>query len=87
MWKYSFTPDVQCAFEGAPLTYELYAEGPVRKRCSDLDTVSDMPDFAYSTSMAQNGFACTLRERGGFTCWSEESGEMFQIRTQKDWTP
>ena len=86
MWQYDFVPDVACTVPGAPLTYELYAEGSVRKRCSDLDNVADMPAAEYETSMAQNGFACTLESYGGFTCWSEESGQGFQIKKRWDRT-
>ncbi len=86
MWQYDFVPDVVCAEVGAPLTYELYAEGPVLKRCNDLDTVDNMPAAEYETSMAQNGFACTLETTSGFTCWSEESGQGFQIRRLWDRT-
>ena len=86
MWHYDFAPDVACTVPGAPLTYELFAEGPVRKRCSDLDNVADMPVAEYETSMAQNGFACTLETYNGFTCWSEASGKGFQIRQRWDRT-
>lgn len=84
MWEYEFVPDISCTESGAPLTYELFAQGEVRKRCTYTDTVGNMPEADYETSMAQNGFACTLEQYNGFTCWSEESGEGFQIRKRWD---
>ena len=84
IWEYEFEPDVNCTEPGAPITYELYAQGPVNKRCTYTDTVEGMPTAEYETAMAQNGFACTLETYNGFTCWSEESGEGFQIRKRWD---
>lgn len=84
IWEYEFQPDVSCTESGAPITYELFAQGEVRKRCTYTDTVENMPVADYETSMAQNGFACTLEQYNGFTCWSEESGEGFQIRKRWD---
>ena len=84
MWEYTFVPDdVVCTNPGSPLTYELYSDGPVQKRCDDSDTVSGMEKIEYGTSVAQNGFACVLEQNEGFICWNEESGKGFQI--QKRW--
>ncbi len=86
VWKYTFDPGVDCSVPGAPVTYELYAEGPVTKRCDKTDAVSGMPKGVYGTAMAQNGFACTLEEHNGIICWSEKSGEGFQVQKRLDRT-
>lgn len=57
--------------------------GKVRKSCTLTDTVNDMPAAEYETSLAQNGFACTLAQNNDFICWSKESGQGFQLR--KHW--
>lgn len=86
VWKYTFDPGVDCSVPGAPVTYELYAEGPVTKRCDKTDAVSGMPKGVYGTAMAQNGFACTLEKYNGIICWSEKSGEGFQVQKRLDRT-
>lgn len=86
VWKYTFDPGVVCTVPGAPVTYELYAEGPAHKRCDENEPVSGMPKAEYETAMAQNGFACTLERFNGIICWSERSGEGFQIQKRLDRT-
>lgn len=78
---YEFVPDVECDQPDDPMTYELYDDGTVNKRCTAIDIVEDKPRLQYGMAVAQNGFACTLEENIGFTCWSEKSGKGFQIGT------
>lgn len=86
---YEFVPDVNCddssnPNDSVPMTFDLFEDGTVKKKCTSVGIVKDKPPLEYGMSTAQNGFACTIKEKLGFTCWVEDSGKGFTIGTHRN---
>ena len=79
--NYEFVPQATCDKSKDPVTFELYEDGTMTERCTSVDIVDDKPRLHYGMSAARDGFACTLEEHVGFTCWDVDSGKGFTIGT------
>ncbi len=70
-------PSVTPECEGTPETYTIYHAGDVEIECLSWMEASTIVE--YDSSVAANGFACTIEPHAGFTCWSELSGHGFNL--------
>lgn len=79
IYAYDYPSPGQC--EGITATYSVGVEGEVDADCQYFVRTNEIYD--YGTSVARNGFACTL-EQDGVTCWSEMSGHGFNLKRADD---
>lgn len=76
IYAYDYPSPPSC--EGKTATYRIDPYGNVTSGCSksiDTDQVLE-----YGTSVAQDGYACTLDQNEGVTCWNEVTGTGFQLK-------
>lgn len=70
--------------EGKTATYRVNATGDVNADCKEELGATKVMD--YDTSVSHNGFACTIAQYDGTTCWNELTGKGFQIKRAEDRT-
>ncbi|MFT3943928.1 MAG: hypothetical protein QM705_08905 [Ancrocorticia sp.] len=76
IYAYDYPSPPGC--EGKTATYRIDPYGDVSSGCTksiDTDQVVE-----YGTSIAQDGYACTLDQSEGVTCWNEVTGTGFQLK-------
>lgn len=75
-------PSKPASCEGITATYSVGAEGEASSDCQYFVKTNEV--FDYGTVIAKNGFACTLEQNDGITCWSEMSGRGFNLTRTAD---
>lgn len=80
IYAYDYPSPGQC--EGITATYSVGAEGEVDAGCQYFVKTNEV--HQYGTVIAKNGFACTLEQHDGVTCWSEMSGHGFNLTRSED---
>lgn len=79
IYTYNYPSPTGC--EGQTATYSTTALGETSAGCSTA--VNAAQTYEYGTTIAKNGFACTLEETG-MTCWSTISGHGFELKRSAD---
>ncbi len=64
--------------EGKTATYRINPAGNVTAGCTE--ELNAVVEVAYGTAVQHNGYACTLDQYEGVTCWNELTGNGFQLR-------
>ncbi|MDO5025294.1 MAG: hypothetical protein Q4E03_02095 [Trueperella sp.] len=77
IYTYNFPSPAGCTDQ--PATFRIGDTGKAEVDCANA--IAADADQPYGTTVAANGFACTIEE-SGVTCWSELSGKGFQIRRE-----
>ncbi|MGO1590751.1 hypothetical protein [Ancrocorticia sp.] len=70
--------------EGKTATYRVNGEGNISSGCKEELGATNVID--YDTSVSHNGFACTVGQYEGTTCWNELTGKGFQLKRAADRT-
>lgn len=76
IYAYDYPSPTGC--EGKTATYRIDPYGNVTSGCSksiDTDQVVE-----YGTSISHDGYACTLDQNEGVTCWNQVTGTGFQVK-------
>ena len=76
IYAYDYPSPPGC--EGKTATYRIDPYGNVTAGCSksiDTDQVVE-----YGTSISHDGYACTLVQNEGVTCWNQVTGTGFQLK-------
>lgn len=58
--------------------------GDVDASCKEELNANNIID--YGTPVSHNGFACTIEQYEGTTCWNELTGNGFQLKRASDRT-
>ncbi|MGO3041116.1 hypothetical protein [Ancrocorticia populi] len=70
--------------EGKTATYRVNESGDVDASCKEELNANNIID--YGTPVSHNGFACTIEQYEGTTCWNELTGNGFQLKRASDRT-
>ncbi|MFN8047559.1 MAG: hypothetical protein U0P48_03145 [Ancrocorticia sp.] len=76
IYAYDYPSPPGC--EGKTATYRIDPYGNVTSGCTksiDTDQVVE-----YGTSISHDGYACTLDQNEGVTCWNQVTGTGFQLK-------
>jgi hypothetical protein len=76
IYAYSYASPEGC--EGYTATYTVDLAGETAADCKS--EVNAATIVAYGSSVAANGFACTVDDTQGVECWSELSGHGFSLK-------
>ena len=68
--------------EGKTATYRINPAGKVAARCTE--ELNAAVEVSYGTTVQHNGFACSVAQYEGVTCWNELTGSGFQLRRAAD---
>lgn len=68
--------------EGKTATYRINPAGKVTAGCTE--ELNAAVEVSYGSTVQHNGFACTIDQYEGVTCWNELTGNGFQLRRAAD---
>ncbi len=68
--------------EGKTATYRINEAGDVDASCKEELGATNV--IEYGSAVEHNGFACTVDQYEGITCWNELTGTGFQLKREAD---